>query len=175
MLATRVLERLHALAVMGAPLRPLDIPAFQPAAIAANPEVLGFRESTAAMQRLGMRAWLGAFARALGRPDDFPAGYTDWYLDQMAQEDPILVAKFRTGMIETDVRAAIKEIAVPTLWVEGTRTPVLIPAWRALVEANPRIRIVDIEGIGNAIAYRQPDECITAVRTFLSEHGLWPT
>jgi pimeloyl-ACP methyl ester carboxylesterase len=92
----------------------------------------------------------------------------------MAQEDPILVAKFRTGMIETDVRATIKDIAVPKLWVEGTRTPVLIPAWRALVAANPRIRIVDIKGIGNAIAYRQPDDCIAAVRAFLSERGLWP-
>jgi pimeloyl-ACP methyl ester carboxylesterase len=136
--------------------------------------VLGFRESTAAMQRLGMRAWFEASARALGRPDEFPDGYGAWYLDQMAQEDPILVAKFRTGMIETDVRATIKDIAVPTLWVEGTRTPVLIPAWRALVAANPRIRIVDIKGIGNAIAYRQPDDCIAAVRAFLSERGLWP-
>jgi len=173
-LAGLVPERLHALCVMGAPLRPLDIPGFQPAAIAKAPEVLGFRESLAGMQRLGMRAWLEAFARALGRSDEFPPGYNDWYLDQMAEEDAVLVAKFRSGMIETDVRPRIPQIAVPTLWVEGDRVPALIPEWRALVAANPRIRIVDLPGLGNAIAYRQPEACVAEVKKFLAAQGLWP-
>ncbi|MSO65376.1 MAG: alpha/beta fold hydrolase [Alphaproteobacteria bacterium] len=174
MLSIRVPDRLHALAVMGAPLKPQDIPAFQPAAIARNVEVLGFRESTDYMQTRGMRQWLIDVARTTGKADEFPPGYNDWYLDQMAQEDPFLYAKFRRGMIETNMLPLMKDIGVPVLWVEGDRNQVLIPAWREVVAHHPRIRLVQIPGSGFGVAYLHPEACVAEVRTFLTALGLWP-
>ena len=106
--------------------------------------------------------------------NESPPEYMAWYIEQMAQEDPLLAAEFRRGMIDVNMIPLIKEIGVPVLWVEGDRNPGLLPAWRQVLENNPSIRLVQVEGLGSGIGYLNPDGCIAEVKSFLVEVGVWP-
>ena len=174
MLSILVPERLHALCVMGAPLKPMDIPAFQAAEIAPNPEALGFRESTDYMRSRGMRAWGLATEQARRQENGFSPEYNKWQQDEMAQEDPLNVAEFRRGMLEVNMIPIMKDIAVPTLWVDADRNPVLTPTWRQVIESQPKIRLVHVPWSGYGVGYGNSEACIAEVKSFLLGLGVWP-
>ena len=169
MLSTLVPERLHALGVMGAPLKPDDLPGLHPAKDTPNREALDFRESMDYMRARGMRAWTRATVPETRWINELPPGYLEWYLNQMAQEDPLLTAEFRRGMIEVNMIPRIKDIGVPVLWVEGDPGSGLLPEWRQVLESNPRIRLVQVQGSGSGIGYVNPEGCIAEVKRFLLE------
>ncbi len=174
MLSTLVPERLHALGVMGAPLKPDDLPGLHPSKDTPNWEALDFRESMDYMRTKGMRAWTRAILPESRWINEYSPEYLEWYVDQMAQEDPFLAAEFRRGMIEVNMIPRIKEIGVPVLWVEGSPNSGLLPEWRQVLENNPGIRLVQVQGSGSGIGYVNPEGCLAEVKSFLLELRIWP-
>ena len=173
-LSTRVPERLSALGIMGAPLRVIDSPLWHYPSGKHGIDVHGANESTNYMLTRGMRAWMSAVFDDLPWADEYPPGFLEWRLDQMAQEDPRLCAEFRRGMLEVDMLSVLKDIGSPTLYIEGDRFSLNAPEWLAILEQNPLARVVSIEGPGAHIPYARPEACIAQVDAFLKKQGIRP-
>ncbi len=179
MLSMRVPDRLHAVGVMGAPPRPLAMTKYKTDETSARQEVLGLRESPEYMRKRGMRQWyidsVKYGANGHGAGPQFSPAYNAWYLDQMAQEDPLVYAAFRDSMVDINVIPLLKDIGVPVLWLDATNKPVLTEdAGADIIKSHPKIRFREIEGTGGQIAYQYPQVCVAEVRKFLENLNLWP-
>ena len=171
-LAIRVPQRLHALVVMTAPLR-LSQTGLSEYVKDLRPgeSVLG-QEGIDLILGKGMREWANVSVRTRPRMKESPAGYVNWYIDQIAQNDPRLAAEFYRPMPQVDLLPLIKDVAVPTLYLEGDRDSMIRPEQMEVLRGSPKMRIVTIEGPGIDIGYARPDACAAQVKSFLLELGL---
>ena len=101
-----------------------------------------------------------------------PAGYVDWYVDQIAQNDPLLAAEFYRGMGPVDMVPELKDIGVPTLYLEGTRDALLPEDEREALVNAPNVRTVTLEGPSYDLGYARPRECAAEVTKFLEDVGV---
>ena len=174
MLAIRVPERLHAQVVMTTPLRVIESPVYERTQQLRPGESVKGQESIDLMLSKGMRAWGGVSVRTRPWTMEAPRGYVEWYIDQISQNDPRLAAEFYRPMPEVDLLPLVKDIGVPTLFIDGDRDSSLQPNHRKALEQVANVRMVTIEGPGYDIGYARPDACAAQVKAFLRELGLLP-
>jgi proline iminopeptidase len=72
-----------------------------------------------------------------------------------------------------DLRARLKEIAVPTLVVCGAADWICDPAQSRLIAGSiPRAELFMVEGANHAVHFEARDAVLARVRSFLSTHGI---
>jgi pimeloyl-ACP methyl ester carboxylesterase len=101
-----------------------------------------------------------------------PSGYVDWYVDQIARNDPLLAAEFYRGMGSVDMVPELKDIGVPTLYLEGTRDQLLPEDEREALVNAPNVRTVTLEGPSYDLGYARPEACASEVTKFIEELGV---
>ena len=171
-LATRAPQALHALVIMSIPLRPGQSRLDENADDLKPGETVQGQGSIDFMLSKGMRAWAGVSVRARPRMREEPKEYVDWYVDQIAQNDPLLAAEFYRGMGPVDMVPELKDIGAPTLYLEGTRDHLLPEDEREALVNAPNVRTVTLEGPGYDLGYARPDACAAEVVKFLEELGV---
>lgn len=173
LLSTRIPERLHSLVLTATPLNVTQTPVFR----YSPREVISAEGSIKIMVTKGMRAWASAAAPNLPWTNEAPPGYVKWYLDEIAQEDARFCAEVRrAGSLGKgwDMLPLVKDIGVPTLYIDGDRDSHLIPEWRQILQQHPMVRMVRIEGPGYDMCYARPEACVAQVKAFLQELKVWP-
>ena len=169
-LAARVPDRLRALVIMSIPLQPRHPHRF-PSDLRPGETAQG-QGSLDLMLAKGMREWANVSVRSRPRMRDAPPGYVDWYIDQISQNDPLLAAQFYRGMRSVDAVPWLKDIAVPTLYLEGTRDLLLSADEREALVGAPNVRATTLDGPGYDLGYARPDACAAEVLKFLTGLGL---
>lgn len=98
--------------------------------------------------------------------EDKPDGTVSWRFSPEA-----ILASARAG--EDDRWAEVRALRVPTLIIHGEKSRELDAATtQAMVDANPMIRSVTIEGAGHWVHADQPERFLSEIRSFA---GLSPT
>ena len=174
LLAMRVPERLHALIFMSAPLRLSEAPLLNNTQDLRPGESIKGAESLNYMLGHGMRQWAGVSVRTRPYMKEAPAGYKEWYMDQISQNDPRLAAEFYRPMPNVDLLPLVKDIGAPTVYLDGNRDTMLPDAHREVLLQNPKARVVTIDGPGIDVGYARPDACAAQVMAFLKELGVLP-
>ncbi len=171
-LATRAPQRLHAAVLMSIPLRPGQAQLDKNATSFKPGETLQGQGSIDFMLAKGMRAWAELSVRARPRMREASQGYVNWYIDQIAQNDPLLAAQFYSGMGVVDMVPELKDIGAPTLYLEGTRDHLLAEDEREALVNAPNVRTVTLEGPGYDLGYARPEASAAEVTKFLEELGI---
>ena len=171
-LALLVPERLHALVTMTAPLKIKDNPLYARTQNLRPGESIVGQDSIDFMLSKGMRAWAEMSVRTRPRMEESPPGLVAWYIDQLSQNDARNAAEFYRPMLQVDVSSQIKDIVVPTLYLDGDRDTMLTPDQQKEIQQHPKIRYVTIEGPGIDIGYARPEAATAHVKTFLTDLGL---
>jgi pimeloyl-ACP methyl ester carboxylesterase len=162
-LAATVPERLHCLISMSMALRIPDAPV---------PAHLTGDSSMDLMLSKGMRSWAEASVKARPWMREAPPGYVQWYVDQIARNDPRLAAEFYRPLSEADMLPLLEDIGVPMMYINGDRDFMIRADHLALLLANSNAQVVTVEGPGYDIGYARPKACLAEVRRFLQELGL---
>ena len=162
-LAALAAERLHCAVAMTVTLRIRDAPLVTSLVGAASIQTMLTR---------GMRTW--ALDSTKNRPwhREAPPGFSEWYVDQVAQNDPLLAAAFYEPMPKVDALPLIERIGVPTMYLNGDRDFMASPEQLEPLTKNPLARVVTVEGPGYDVGYARPDACLVKVRQFLNEVGV---
>lgn len=171
-LAARVPQRLHCLVVMTLPLEVRAQRLVEHTTDMRPGEALFGSAGIDFMLRYGMREWGRVSARNRPWLREAPEGYVEWYVNQIALNDPLLCAEFYRPMPDVDLRATVSRIQVPTLYLEGSRDQMLLEEHRALLASLPHVRFATIDGPGIDIGYSRPGQCVEEVRRFLRGLGV---
>lgn len=116
-----------------------------------------------------MREWARVSVRARPWMREAPKAYVNWYVDQISQSDPLLAAEFYRGMAAVDFVPLLKDIRVPTLYLEGTRDRLITGDEREALVKAPNVRTVAVDGPSYDIGYARPEACAAQVQAFLTE------
>lgn len=171
MIADRVPERLKCLVMTaqsfhgGSPLTKLVIqPDAKPGESVMGPE------GDERRLRYGMRAWAELSARSRPWLKEASRPYIEWWIDQVASNDPLISATFHQPFHDPwDWPSYLKRLGVATLCIDGTHDSMLSVEDRAILEANPNVTMLQIEGPGADLAFARPAECAREVLRFVRE------
>ena len=170
-LAIRVPERLHALAFMAVSLRIADAPIYNMTESLKSGESVAGQASIDYMLSKGMRAWAQLSVRTRPWMKESSPEIAQWYIDQIAQNDPRLAAEFYRPMPDVDLLPEVNNIGVPCMYLDGDRGSQMPASHREALEGAPNARVVTIEGPGIDIGYARPEAASGQVLAFLREVG----
>jgi 3-oxoadipate enol-lactonase len=138
------------------------------AARIGTPEM--WHERVMAVRRSGMEALASATPARW-----FTTQYREAHPGEMKQIQATIASTSSEGYIaccaalrESDLRASLPSMAVPSLVIAGTHDPATPPSdGRALAAALPRAQYVELDS-SHLSAWERPDEFVNAVLTFLA-------
>ncbi|WP_107771870.1 alpha/beta fold hydrolase [Nocardioides sediminis] len=97
-------------------------------------------------------------------PDELVAAWVDESLQVPAR----VWRDVLRGLVDTDVRPHLADIAAPTLLVVGDEDPFVRADQRVLLDAIPDARLVVHEGVGHGVHMAQPGGVVTDITDFLA-------
>ncbi|MFH1485846.1 MAG: alpha/beta hydrolase [Chloroflexota bacterium] len=158
-------ERLHALVLIGSPLR---VP----------------REKFGEKFPVREGSWDGAMAKGvdnwsrqtIGQRLDVsvaPAELAEWWISEMGKTNPENAIKLDHFIATVDTTSRLSELKVPTLYLAGENEHAITPQQLDLLRAQvPDVKVVIVPGVGPALFALKPERCVQEILTFLREHSL---
>jgi pimeloyl-ACP methyl ester carboxylesterase len=121
-----------------------------------------------ALLQMGSEGW----ARwVLSQPGKAPRGdsaRTEWAIAQFARAPAAALAGYSRVISATDVTPLLPKVQVPALVLAPTRSAATpIEDQQRIATALPRSQLVPIAGEGHEIYIDRPEECVSAINSFL--------
>jgi pimeloyl-ACP methyl ester carboxylesterase len=113
------------------------------------------------------RGFVEEFVRSTS-PATVPDGLVDDWVEESLQVPARVWREVLRGLLDTDVRPHLADIAAPTLLIVGDEDPFVGDDQRVLLDAIPDARLVVHDGIGHGVHMAQPGRVVTDITDFLS-------
>jgi len=129
---------------------------------------LGYDTWQAALTEMGAEDWA---RKLLSQPGTAPRGNparTEWSIKQFGRAKTESFVGYSRVVSTTDVTPMLAEVRVPTLILAPTKSAATPMAEQERIAAAlPRADLVRIAGEGHEIYIDRPEECVSALRSFL--------
>jgi pimeloyl-ACP methyl ester carboxylesterase len=130
----------------------------------------GHESWQSALMEMGSEGW----ARwLLSQPGTAPRGdpaRTEWAIRQFARAPAQALAGYSRVISTTDVTPLLAQVKAPALVLAPTRSAATPMAEQERIAATlPRADLVRIAGEGHEIYIDRPEECVSALRSFLAQ------
>ncbi|MCZ0978296.1 alpha/beta fold hydrolase [Streptomyces diastatochromogenes] len=108
----------------------------------------------------------GMTATPLGR------GFLRTVVDEVLKSPAHVWRETLRGLLETDLRATLTGILVPTLVVWGDQDPILPREdQQTILDAVPDSRLLVYEGVGHVPYWEDPDRVLRDLAAFMADHA----
>lgn len=158
-------ERLHALVLIGSPLR---VP----------------REKFAEKFPVREGSWDAALAKGvdnwsrqtIGQRLDLdvtPPQLVEWWISEMGKTTPENAIKLDHLVASLDFTSHLSELKVPTLYLHGEKAHSITPEQLDLLRTQvPDVKVVTVPGVGPGLFALMPERCVHEIRVFLKERSI---
>ncbi|MFF5970122.1 alpha/beta fold hydrolase [Streptomyces sp. NPDC012769] len=137
-----------------------------PAALADKPGVAELWETVRKLEDPVDRAFVEAFASGM-TASPMGRGFLQTVIDENLKAPARVWRETLRGLLETDLRATLRGILVPTLVVWGDRDRLLPPEdQRTILDAVPDSRLLVYEGVGHVVYWEAPDRVLRDLTAF---------
>ena len=131
---------------------------------------LGHDTWQGALMEMGSEGWA---RKLLSQPGTAPRGdlaRTEWSIQQFGRSRAESLAGYSRVISTTDVTPLLAQVKVPALVLAPTRSAATPMAEQERIAATlPRADLVRIAGEGHEIYIDRPEECVSALRSFLAQ------
>ena len=131
---------------------------------------LGHETWQAALTELGAEGWA---RKLLSQPGTAPRGdeaRTEWSIKEFGRAKTESLVGYSRVVSATDVTPQLARVRVPALVLAPTRSAVVpMEVSERIAAAIPSGEIVQIAGEGHEIYIDRPEECVSALRSFLAQ------
>lgn len=129
---------------------------------------LGYETWQAALIQMGSQGWA---RKLLSQPGTAPRGdeaRTEWSIEQFGRAKTESLVGYSRVVSTTDVTPSLAEVLVPALVLAPTRSAAVpLAESERIAAALPRVDLVRVAGEGHEIYIDRPEECVSALRSFL--------
>ncbi|MFI8963409.1 alpha/beta fold hydrolase [Streptomyces sp. NPDC053493] len=140
-----------------------------PATLADKPGIARVREIVEGLRDPVDRAFAEEFAAGL-TAEPVPPGFLATVVDENLKSPARVWRESLRGLLETDLRATLAGILVPTLLVWGDEDPVLgREDQQTILDAVPRSRMIVYEGVGHVPYWERPERLARDLAEFVAE------
>jgi pimeloyl-ACP methyl ester carboxylesterase len=133
---------------------------------------LGHETWQGALTEMGSEGWA---RKLLSQPGTAPRGdeaRTEWSIKQFARAKTESLVGYSRVISTTDVTPLLTEVRVPALVLAPTKSAATPMAEQERIAAIlPRADLVRVAGEGHEIYIDRPEECVSALRSFLAQFG----
>ncbi|MER7949328.1 alpha/beta hydrolase [Streptomyces sp. NPDC096079] len=140
-----------------------------PATLADKPRAAEFWEAVRELRDPVDPALAAALSEGLTETP-MGRGFLQTVVDEMLKAPAHVWRETLRGLLETDLRATLSGILVPTLLVWGERDPILTrEEQQTILDAIPDSRLVVYEGVGHLAYWETPDRVLRDLATFVTD------
>ncbi|HEY4709188.1 MAG TPA: alpha/beta hydrolase [Candidatus Acidoferrales bacterium] len=123
-----------------------------------------------ALIEMGSEGWARWLLSQPGTAPKGDPGRTEWSIQQFARAQAASLAGYSRVISTTDVTPLLANVKVPSLVLAPTRSAATPMAEQERIAAAlPRADLVRIAGEGHEIYIDRPEECVSALRSFLAQ------
>jgi pimeloyl-ACP methyl ester carboxylesterase len=121
-----------------------------------------------ALTEMGSEGWARKLLSQPGTAPRGDSGRTEWSIQQFARAATASLVGYSRVISTTDVTPLLPKVNVPALVLAPTRSAATPMSEQERIAATiPRCDIVRIDGEGHEIYIDRPEECVSAMRSFL--------